>query len=83
LTCTDLVQCASTMIVHVTTIVVQDKAWSYAERMPRDDFISFVIEIYDYFHPCFDSFLIFCVCASQYSLPSTNCLHTFDAHILL
>jgi len=26
LTCTNLVQCASTMIVHVTTIVVQDKA---------------------------------------------------------
>jgi hypothetical protein len=25
LTCIDLVQCASTMIVHATTIVVQDK----------------------------------------------------------
>jgi hypothetical protein len=34
-----LVQHASTMTTHPTTIIAQNKAWSYIERMQRNDFI--------------------------------------------
>ncbi len=57
----DLVQCALIMTTHVMTIATQDKAWSYIEQMPWIDFIPLTIETYNCFHPCFDSFLTFCV----------------------
>jgi len=44
LTRTDLVQCASMMIVHATIVTTQDKTWSYTKWMPRNDFIPLAIE---------------------------------------
>jgi hypothetical protein len=80
-TCTNLVQHALMMTMHVTTIATQNKAQSYTQRAPIDDFIPLVIETYDYFHPCFDSFFIF-LFRCQYSSPATNFINTFDAYIL-
>jgi hypothetical protein len=60
LTRTNLMQCVSMTTLHVTTIVTQDKARSYTEQAPKDDFIPFAIETYDCFHPCFDSFPTSC-----------------------
>jgi hypothetical protein len=53
---TNLVQCASMTRLHIVTIVVQNKAWSYKEQTLGDDFIPLAIETYDYLHPRFDSF---------------------------
>jgi hypothetical protein len=61
LTHIDLVQHASTVISHVTIVAAQDKAQSYIEQRPRDDFIPLAIETYSCFHPRFDSFLTSCV----------------------
>jgi len=61
LTHIDLVQRASTMIVHASIVAVQDKAQSYIERTLRDDLIPLAIKTYNCFHPHFDSFLNFCV----------------------
>jgi hypothetical protein len=50
LTHTNLVQHASTMIMHVTIVIVQDKTQSYTKRVPRNDFIPLTIETYNCFH---------------------------------
>ncbi len=57
----NLVQCASMTIVDAVIVIAQDKARSYIERAPRDDFIPLAIETYRCFHPCFNSFLTSCV----------------------
>jgi hypothetical protein len=57
----NLMQHASTMIMHVATITVQDNAQSYTERMPKDDFIPLAIKMCSCLHPRFDSFLTSCL----------------------
>jgi hypothetical protein len=57
-TYTNLVQHASTMIVHATIVVVQNKAQSYIKQMLIDDFIPLAIKTYCCLHPHFDSFFI-------------------------
>ncbi len=54
---TSLVQNASMTTMHATKKIVQNKAQSYTERTPRDDFIPLTIETYGCLHPHFDSFL--------------------------
>jgi hypothetical protein len=49
---------------HASRVVAQDKAWSYIERTPGDDFIPLTIETHGCLHPHFDSFLTSCVQAS-------------------
>jgi hypothetical protein len=61
LTHPNLVQCASTTIVHAATIVAQNRAWSYKEQVLEDDSIPIAIETYGCLHLCFDSFLTSCV----------------------
>jgi hypothetical protein len=56
-----LVQCVSTMIMHAMIVATQDKAWSYTEWVPRENFIPLAIEAYGCLHLHFDSFLISCV----------------------
>jgi hypothetical protein len=56
----DLVQWTSTMIIHVTMMSAQEKTWSYTGRALGNDFIPLVIETYECFHFCFDSFLTAC-----------------------
>ncbi len=47
---TNLVQHASTMIMHATIVIVQNKTQFYTERAPRDHFILLTIETYNGFH---------------------------------
>jgi hypothetical protein len=61
LTRPNLVQRASMMTTHASTIVARNKAQSYIERALEGDFIPLAIETYDCLHPCFDSFFTFCV----------------------
>jgi hypothetical protein len=49
----NLVQYALTTIMHATIIAAQNKAQSYTEQTPGDDFIPFAIETYGCFHPRF------------------------------
>jgi hypothetical protein len=63
-TCTNLVQCASTMIAHVATVATQDNARSYTQQVQGNDFIPLTIETYDCFHPHFDSFFTSCLHAN-------------------
>jgi len=56
----DMVQWTLTTTTHATTIVVQEKTWSYTERIPNDDFIPFVIKTNGCLHSRFASFLIIC-----------------------
>ncbi len=58
---TNLVQHASTMTMHVTIVVVQNKTWFSIEWTLGDDFIPFATKIYSFFHLHFDSFYIFYV----------------------
>jgi hypothetical protein len=55
----DLVQHALMTTTHVMTIATQDKAYSYIEWTPRNDFIPLAIETYSCFHPWFDSSWLF------------------------
>jgi hypothetical protein len=57
-TCTNSMQCVSMTTLHA--IAAQDKAQSYTEQAPKNDFIPFAIKTYDCLHPCFDSFLTSC-----------------------
>jgi len=50
--------------MHATIVAVQDKAQSYIEQAPWNDFIPLAIETYNCFHLHFDPFLISCVHAS-------------------
>jgi len=52
------------MTMHASRVVAQDKARSYIERMPGDDFIPLAIKTHGCLHPHFDSFFISCVQAS-------------------
>ncbi len=52
------------MTTHASRVVAQDKARSYIERTPGDDFIPLAIETHGCLHPHFDSFLTSCVQAS-------------------
>jgi hypothetical protein len=64
---TNLIQCALTMIEHVTIVVVQKKAQSYTKAKAKRWFIPLVIKTYGCFHLHFDSF-------------STSCVHANIAH---
>jgi hypothetical protein len=48
------------MTTHATTMAIQEKTRSYAEKTLGDDFIPLAIEMYGYFHFHFDSFLTAC-----------------------
>ncbi len=45
-TCTNMVQWTSMMTTHVVMMATQEKAQSYVERAPSNDFIPFDIETY-------------------------------------
>jgi len=55
-----MVQRTSTIVTHLTMMVVQKETRSYAKRALGDDFIPLAIETYGCFHYCFDSFLTAC-----------------------
>jgi len=79
---TNLVQRASTMTMHATIVITQDKVQSYTKWMPGNDFIPIAIETYGCLHLHFDSFLII-LCTCMYSSPLANLLGTFDVYISL
>jgi len=58
--CTYMVQQTSTTIAHEVMMATKEKTWSYVEWAPCDDFTPLVIEMYECFHPRFDSFLTTC-----------------------
>jgi len=62
---TNLVQHNSITTAHAGTVATQDKARSYTEWTPRNDFIPLAMETYNCFHFCFDSFLTSCVHACR------------------
>jgi hypothetical protein len=86
LTHTNLVQWASTTTTHATIIIAQDKAQSYIEWAPRNDFIPLAIETYGCFHPHFDSFLSSCVhanitCHQQTSLVPSMFIYYYKQQV--
>jgi len=58
--CIDMVQRTSTTTSHVAMMAIQEKTRSYVEQTLGGDFIPFIIETYECFHFCFNSFLTTC-----------------------
>jgi hypothetical protein len=58
------VQRASTTTTHAATVTIQNKAQSFTEQTPRNDFIPLAIKTYNSVHCRFDSFLTSCVHAN-------------------